>query len=142
MPRNFANSRCAPYVSMPMTCSIWHVGAKIRDTRWASSTNPFCSSMSVTTQATALTHSAYHQSPLVRVALPVSLAVRAALVGASAAAGPVADRVARRGGVFRPREFSPTIGYDGECSKRPGRHRGSPSYDTELLVDSSHGKDL
>ena len=32
-------------------------------------------------------------------------AVRGTLVGASAAAGPVADRVARRGGAFRPRDL-------------------------------------
>jgi hypothetical protein len=53
---NSANSHCAPYGSMPMTCSIWHIGSKIRDTpwgegccsSWADSTNPFCSTMSVT----------------------------------------------------------------------------------------------
>src|SRR5262249_15620200 len=69
-------------------------------------------------------------------------AVRVALVGASAAACPIVDRVARLAGESRLRQFSPTIGYDGECSKHPGRHMGSPSYDTELSVDSSHEKDL
>ena len=43
---------------------------------------------------------------------------------------------------FRPREFSPNIGYDGQGSKRPGRHSRSPSYDTELSVDSSHERSM
>src|SRR5438552_9311971 len=63
-------------------------------------------------------------------------AVRAGLAGASAAACPVADKVAQLGGECRPLEFSPATHCDGGYSRRPVRHKESPSCDTALSGDS------